>query len=254
MASKALNIFLIGCAVVVVVGIIAVGVGGYLVKNWFSEKGKTISNIAGTKESDYGKKVEKLRTEYPFTPPSNGILTENQVTRFLAVRKAIFGVYKAHEPEFKKLEDNKEGGLSAFMQLGSLVEEVKLTQAKALEDQRMSPDEYTYLVTVVYTNWAAKLSKDVLDSKAMQESVDRASESIAELDKQLQDTNISEEQKKYLQQTRDAMATQLASQKQMLKEWENVKQSLPKENIELLSKYQKEIAQYFMGGLELLGL
>ncbi len=252
------KIFLIGCVVVLVVCGIAIVGGGWFVKNWFSEKAKTVENLAGSKDSEYGKKSAELRKEYPFTPPANNLITEDQFNRFISVRKAMYGVYQRNEAQFKEMEKNKESGLSGALKGLELLNDIRKAQIEALEQQRMSPDEYTYVVTAVYKTWFAKGAREALKDQgtATQAAAENLKKSIAEIDKQLQDPNTPEEAKKQLEATKQQLETQLQSipQNTELKQIDNELASIPKENIDLFSRHEAEIKQYSMSGLELIGL
>src|SRR5215216_6098534 len=106
MASTATKIFLIGCGLIVIAGILVVAGGGFYLRHKFHEW------IDGA--TDQSNKGEQLNKDYPFTPPTNGLITENQLQRFLATRRQIYSVYKRYEPEFKKLEQEKERNLSVL--------------------------------------------------------------------------------------------------------------------------------------------
>jgi len=255
MASTGVKIALIGCVAVVIAGVIAIAVGGYFVKSWFSEKGKAITNVVGTRESDYGKRTAKLKEEYPFTPPSNGVITEKQLQRFLAVRKAMYGIYKLHEAELKQAAESQS--FSGAMKSLSLLNDLRSAQVKALEEQKMSQEEYTYIVTSVYKSWLAKGAKEALKHETFSEaSEDSLNQAIANIDERLQDPGVSEEEKKVLQKTREILEAQKKSlaESAELKRMDEELQSVPKENIELFTKHQQEIQQYAMAGLEFLGL
>jgi len=103
MASKGVKIALIGCGMIGVIFLVAVLAGGYFVKNWFSDKAKSITKVADT-EKEYDQRTTELKQDYPFVAPSNGVITESQLNRFLTVRKSMYAVYKQHEAEFKKME------------------------------------------------------------------------------------------------------------------------------------------------------
>ena len=260
MASKGLTIALIGCAVIVFGGVVAVLTGGYFLKRAVTSKLETVKkvagNMAGSEDSEYGKKVAELKKDYPFTAPSDGIVSESQLNRFIAVRRSVYNVYKQHEAEFNRMANDKENALKAMMELGTLFNQVKLTQANALVEQHMSPDEYQYLVTNIYRTWWAKQANLVTQGQSFsQATTDQWKQQLATLDQQLQQTNLTEDQKKVLQQQRDAIQTQLDNiSKSGPMQQMNAVQDVPKANLELFAKHEKEIQQYSMAGLEFIGL
>jgi hypothetical protein len=88
-------------------------------------------------------------------------------------------------------------------------------------------------------------------SEATQES---SRQSIAELDKKIQDPNTTEQEKQILIQTKQMLETQMKTLQPGVQQLDSEIQSVPKENIELFTKHQQEIQQYSMAGLEFIGL
>ncbi len=252
--STGLKVVLIGCLSVIVVSVIALGVGGYFVKNWFTEKSKTIENVLGTDDSEYGKKVSELNQKYPFTMPADNIVREDRLQKFLAVRKDMNLVYKQHEAEIKKIADNQNTP-GDLLRGAEFINDLRNTQVKSLQAQNMSKDEYTYLVQMVYINWVTMMADKVLQAQEGGTStVEQHQKSIDEIDRQLQIPNLPEEQRGQLQNTKDSLIQQIEMTKQQLQAVEESVRNVPKENIALFQKYDLEIKQYGMTGLEFLGL
>jgi hypothetical protein len=246
--STGVKVALIGCGLLFVIVIAAFGVGGFFAKKFIGEGIDAVKNAAGTDDSEYGKKVAELQKEYPFTPPSDGVITNHQLQRFLNVRKALYGVYHEHAAELEKLKNTSNPDLGSAVKGFSMIKDLRSAQAKALAEQHMSPDEYKYMVSAIYVTWATKVTKDV--EPAMASAAEGFKKSLDQLDHQLADPNLSETAKEQLKKTKEAVQSQLdAIPKNVDKELESV----PKQNIELFTEYQKEIAQYSMAGLELIG-
>lgn len=256
-SSTLLKVFLIGCIGLVVIAVVAFTAMFYYGKKWVKEKAEKIENVGGGENSEYGKRATKLKEEHPFTAPEDRVITESQLVRFLAVRKAVYGVYKQHEPEMKALE-NQNQGFSEAMKGLELINELKLVQVKELENQNMSPDEYTYIVTAVYSSWFAKAAKEGLKEHANYTDAanDALQKQIDELDKQIQDPNTPEESKEQLQQLKDTLETQKKTlgSDESLKQADTALENVPQANIDLFTKYQDEIQKYSMAGLEFVGL
>jgi hypothetical protein len=246
--STGIKIALIGCGLLFVIVIVGFGVGGYLLKKYVGEGVETVKNVVGSEDSEYGKKMAELAQEYPFTPPSDGVITDNQLQRFLNVRKSLFSIYKNHESEFAKLKDSQNPDLGSAMKGFSMMKELRVAQAKALEEQHMSLEEYRFMVTTVYVTWATKATKEV--APMMNSTAEGLKKSIEEIDKQLADSNIPETAKEQLRQTKESMQSQLDS---IPKEIDKQLEGLPQANIDLLTRYQKEVEKYYMAGLEYIG-
>jgi hypothetical protein len=99
--STGLKIALIGCGLLLIICVVALGVGGYFAKKWLGEGVETVKNITGSEDSHYGKKIAELNQQYPFTPSPDSLITDKQLQRFLNVRKSLFMVYKNHEANLK---------------------------------------------------------------------------------------------------------------------------------------------------------
>jgi flagellar biosynthesis/type III secretory pathway chaperone len=85
-------------------------------------------------------------------------------------------------------------------------------------------------------------------------TLDQLQKSIDDIDRQLQTPNLTEEQRGQLQTTKDSLLQQIEMTKQQLAAVEESVKSVPKENIALFQKYDKEIREHGMTGLEFLGL
>jgi hypothetical protein len=248
MASTTTKVVLIGCFAVVVAIVIAIAAGGFFVRNKFKEF------TEGTGDSE--KKTEQLSKDYPFTAPASGVITEDQLKRFLAARKQIYSVYKKYETEFKKLE-GKDADLSVLTKGWSFFKELRTEHANALAAQKMSPEEYQYIVNAVYKTWAASGTKDAMKDQTFSDQAEKhLKESIESIDKQLKDPGTNETVKQALQKTRDELQQQLDSlpQNSVVKQMDATLDSVPAENLALFKKYESEIKQYSMAGLEYAGL
>jgi hypothetical protein len=248
MASTATKVILIGCFAVVVIGVIIIAAGGFFVRS----KVKEFTEGAGESE----KKTQQLSKDYPFTVPANGVITEKQLQRFLAARKQIYSVYKKYESEFKKLE-GKDADFSVLTKGWGFWKELRKEHADALAAQKMSPEEYQYIVQAVYKTWMASGTKEALKDKSFSETAEKQlKETIESIDKQLKDPATPDVSKQALQQTREQLQKQLdgIGQNSVVKQMDATLESVPQENLALFKKYEKEIMQYSMAGLELAGL
>jgi len=243
---------LIGCISVVVIGVIALGVGGYFVKTWFTEKTKTVKNVLGTEDSDYGKKTTELNQKYPFTPPSDNIVREEQLQRFLAVRKEMNVVYKQHEAEIKKMTDKPNPTASDALGTLTIINDVHMAQLKGLQAQNMSKDEYEYMRRMVYINWVGMTVTQALESPKRDEMIEQQKKSLEELDRQLQNPDLPAEQRQQLQTTRDEMQKQFDYTNAEMEKIEKGLEMIPRENIELFKKYDPEIRENGMLGLDVM--
>jgi len=135
----------IGCAAAAVLaGVAVVGVIGGGV--WFAKK--KIDEVG--QEQQKITDLQKKANQNPFTAPADGVVSEDRLVKFLAVRKAVYGVYEQHKAEIDALSKKKQGDLSDLRTGYNLLNEMRQTHAQALVDQGMSEGEYTYLVQQIY--------------------------------------------------------------------------------------------------------
>ena len=248
MASTATKVVLIGCVAIIVGVIIVIAAGGFFVRSKFKEF------TEGPGETE--KAIEQLSKEYPFKEPANGVISEQQLKRFLAVRKQIFSVYKKYEAELKKLE-GKDADFSVLTKGLTFFNELRKEHAGALAAQKMSREEYQYIVNAVYKTWMASGTKDVMKDQSFGDLAEKQlKESIEGIDKQLKDPGTPETVKQALQKTRDELQQQLDNlpKNSVVKQMDSTLESVPAENLALFKKYEKEIKEYSMAGLELAGL
>jgi hypothetical protein len=245
MASKAVKFLFFGCALLVIACVLVIGGGGYYVRS-------KILKYAGN-NGEYAKKTDELNHEFPFQPPAKGVITEDQILRFIAVRKQVHSVYMRYEPQFKNLQ-SKNTDLSVLTKGWTFIKEARQEHAKALENERMSPEEYQYIVDQVYRTWMASGTKDALKGKSFNDIAKTGlKESIKKIDQQLADPATPEAAKKALRKTREELQSQLqkVDQNSIVKNLDSTLQSIPPENLKLFQKYEKQLKEYSMGGLEL---
>lgn len=254
-SSTLLKVFLIGCVGIIVIGTIAFMALFYYGKKVVTEQAHKIENIGGGEESDYGKKAAKLKEAHPFTAPADNVITEDQLNRFLSVRKAVYAVYKDHEAEIKGMQ-NRPGNVSDVWKGMEFVNDLRMAQINELENQKMSPDEYRFIAVMIYSGWIGQAAKEGLKGeKSYEDAANNAiQKQIDELDKQLQDPNTPEETKKQLQTLRDTLEGQKKVMTPELKQLDEGLQKIPQQNIDLFAKHKEEIEKYSMGGLEMFGL
>jgi hypothetical protein len=146
----------IGCGLAVV-GLGVVGVVGMVATGyWVKQKvGGTLEKIqSDQKQIDTYLQQAKAHS---FTAPSDGVITEAQLQKFLGVRKRVYPVYERYGKELEAMgkDKSKAPGIQGFGTVMSAINELRLAQAKALAEEGVSPAEYGYLVGAVYTTYYA---------------------------------------------------------------------------------------------------
>lgn len=254
-SSTLLKVFLIGCVGIIVIGTIAFMALFYYGKKVVTEKVHKIENISGGAESDYGKKAAKLKDAHPFTAPADNVITEDQLMRFLSVRKAVYAVYKQNEAEIKSMQ-NRPGNVSDVWKGMEFVNDLRMAQVNELEKQNMSTEEYQFIAVMIYAGWIGKAAKEGLKGEKSYEDAtnNQLQKQIDEMDKQLADPNTPEATKTQLRTLRDTLESQKKVLTPEMKELDQGLQKIPQQNMDLFDKHKEEIEKYSMGGLEMFGL
>ncbi len=140
---------LIGCLVLGVVGVIAAGIAGY----YFLYR-PARDYLAGLAEvSQVVELNDEVANQAPYTPPADNLLTEAQVTAFVAVqRKMVRDLGAALDELRTKYEAYGEGDrpglgelLGAWRELKDLVLQAKRIQVEALNEAGLSVEEYRWV-------------------------------------------------------------------------------------------------------------
>jgi hypothetical protein len=232
--------------------VIGVAAAVFGVAWWGYGKAKQVAQQVGGDQQ----RIEAARARAnanAFTPPADGVIQEQRLVKFLAVRRKLYGVYAKYKDVIEAQEKSgKQPGLEFVGQALGAVNELRLTTAEALAEQGMSEDEYRYLAAAVYKTALAggvqvegKGIAQVAEA-AMEAAAEQAERAAAEAEA---NPNLPEEAK---QQLRDAAREARARATEAKQSMQGLE--APPENVALFRKYQDEIQQYAMSGLELLGL
>jgi len=257
----------IGCgALVVLSGVVAVvGIVGF----GFWAKGKADAMQAELKKvSELSEKADAI----PFTEPADGILSEDRLVKFLAVRKRLFPLYEKHKAGLEQLQQSQNqdknnpkqpdlSDVSRMVGAIAIMNELQQVHLQALIDEGMSRSEYRYHVQAVYkTMWAAELRKATGGKTAGQatgEGMKQAARALEEQARATPDPSLPPEAQAAMRQAQEQARQQAGHLEQQadhaaqqLEEIDNV----PEQNLALFRKYEAEIKQYAMTGLELLAL
>jgi hypothetical protein len=238
----------IGCGIALVVAVL--GVVGVVIGGAYWAKSKVESVQAEQKQ------IEDLKTkanESTFEAPSDGLVQEAQIVRFIAVRKNVYDVYSRNEAFIESMKDDKkkETNFSDVRKMFSVVNEVRLAQAKAQAEHKMSDSEYSFLVGQIYkSSWAAHVA-DQTGGKSVTEATDEANRKAIEQMKQ-----AAERASEQSPAMKDALDKQVGALEEHADEAHEaaVAADVPPQNVALFRKYEADLKKYAMSGLELIGL
>lgn len=235
----------IGCgiAALIAVFVLALTVGAGI----FWAKGK-VEQVAAEQKQIQDLQAEANRNE--FTEPSDGVITEPQLLKFLEVRKRVYDVYARNEATLRALKDKKEGDFGDARKAFALMNEIRLAQARAQVEQAMSEAEYGFLVQQVYkSSWAAQVAEST-GGKSVSEAAGQAYDQAAEQMKKAAESSGTDDA------SREAIEKGM---KDLQKQADQVREAavtldVPAANVALFRKHEAELKKYAMSGLEWIGL
>ena len=146
--------FAIGCAIVLVIGLIGAAAASYFI---FNKVRSTVAEFAVLGEIP---EIERaVRNKASFTPPESGELTQAQVDRLLEVQGRIrsllgtrFGEFQTKYAELTRRMDEHKGTvldapavIGAYRDLATLYVDAKKAQVTALNHAGLSLEEYRWV-------------------------------------------------------------------------------------------------------------
>jgi hypothetical protein len=188
-----------------------------------------------------------------FTQPADGVVQEDRLVKFLAVRKRIHDeVYVKHEAMIEAQAKKEKADLSALAKLPFIISELHAAKARALAAQGMSEDEFNWMFRTVYSNLVLEgmarsgdgttvAEADRASLRAMAEQAENASEA-AQANPSVP-PEMKEELRAAAKRAREAADRGVEMTKAL---------DVPPANLVLFKKHKDEILKYTMGGLELI--
>jgi hypothetical protein len=238
----------IGCGIALVVAVL--GVVGVVLVGAYWAKSKVESVQAEQKQ------IEALKAkanESSFTEPSDGVVQEAQIVRFISVRKRVYDVYSKNEAFIESMKDDKkkEADFADLRKGFALLNELRVALASGQAEQNMSDSEYAFLVGQVYkSSWAAHVA-DQTGGKSITEATDEANRKAIEQMKQAAER--AAEQSPQMKETLDKQVGALEEHADQAHD-AAAAADVPPQNVALFRKYEAELKKYAMSGLEWVGL
>lgn len=155
---------LTGCLVILVLGAIALSIGVYVAYRAASPAVQSARDYLD-RFSQLGELQKEIKNQTPFNAPATGELTKEQVDRFARVqsfvRSALGERFDEIEAKYKRLEANAGNSsappqpsmsevMSAFRELAGAVFDARRWQIEALNRERFSSAEYSWVRARVY--------------------------------------------------------------------------------------------------------
>ncbi|MEO8681086.1 MAG: hypothetical protein ABI665_18695 [Vicinamibacterales bacterium] len=152
----------VGCLIVLLVGVVGFGVAGFWAYRAAKPMFKSASNYLD-KAREVASLGDRITIKSPYTAPADGELTSAQVDRFVAVQSRVrlqlgdrWAELQAKSEALKKKADGAKGELSfseaarVFSDFTGLYMEARRAQVNALNVQKFSESEYTWVRNRVY--------------------------------------------------------------------------------------------------------
>jgi len=239
-----------GVAALLAAGAAVVVVGG--LAYWGIGKAKEATEGFVAEQEGVEKDLAKANAN-PFTEPADGVVQEDRLVKFLAVRRRIHDdVYVKHQAMIEAQAHKEKPDLQALAKLPFIISELHAAKARALAQQGMSEAEFGWLFRTVYGNLVldgvARSGDGTTVAEADRASLKAAAEQ-AEQAAQAAEANpaIPAEMK---QQLRDAAKRAREAAERGVEMTKAL--DVPPANIALFNRHRDEILKYTMGGLELI--
>jgi hypothetical protein len=235
----------IGCGIVAVLVVIAAIVGVIGLGMFAKHK---IQGVTG----DLQKTVElqKETAAMSFTPPSDGVIQEDELVRFLAIRKAVYPIYEAHKAEIEQHGKGDVAGFHDAMNAVALLNQLRNAKLQAQVDQHMGDDEYNFVMQAVYKSAWSEAFRESMGGKSASEV---ANEAIAQARRDVGNAQAEGNMPAEGQQALAATQQSLDAAEQQARATA-AQFDIPPQNLALFKKYETEIKRYSMSGLEFVGL
>jgi hypothetical protein len=152
----------IGCAIVLLIGFVAFVAAGF----WAYRAAKPMIESASAyinQARELASISDRITNKSAYTAPTTGELTQSQVDRFLAVQTRVRGQLgdrwsqlQTHAEAVQKRMDNHSGDLSfteftsIFSEFANIYTDARRAQVDALNTQKFSEDEYSWVRRRVY--------------------------------------------------------------------------------------------------------
>ena len=152
---------LVGCLVILVLGAILLGVGGYFLYRAASPVVQNARNYFD-RFSQLGELEKQIANQTPFAAPPSGELTKEQVDRFARVQQQVRGAmgqrFNEIDAKYNTMKAEADGteqssvreALGALGELAGVLIDARRAQVNALNQERFSSAEYSWVRARVY--------------------------------------------------------------------------------------------------------
>lgn len=153
---------LAGCLVVLVIALIGFGVAGFYAYRWARPMIQNAGDYLD-RAREMSRLGDRVANKAPYIPPASGELTQSQVERYLAVQTRVRDEMKTRWAEIEskaaQIQEKTKGNqheltfaefTSALSDLSGLYMDARRSQVNALNVQKFSDAEYSWVRLRVY--------------------------------------------------------------------------------------------------------
>lgn len=141
----------------VVAATILVFASGFIAKKWAGD-------LFGTENSKYGKRIKALNEQNRFQAPGDGVITPEQLNRFLRAIEEYVRIRDQHEAEFqefeRKMKDSDYPYIDGLRFWWNVGDQLRQAFVGGLEKEHLSLDEYRYIHRAIVTAYIADSGQD----------------------------------------------------------------------------------------------
>ncbi len=145
----------------------------------YREGRQLVGPIAELSRSE--QELAALNHDLPFEPPEDGLVAEQRLEPFLAVRRALLPHYLEWESFRQQLEEGGDDlSWAATRQVLGALRDTFRAQTVLLREHGMSPAEFLWLERQVYDDWYRRLGETEADRR-LREATEEDLEALAAL-------------------------------------------------------------------------
>ena len=250
-------------------GLIAVGAGSYVAMKQTEKRlgvsardvaqsvstiaqfDEVLMNIRRDPDGEFGRTAAELRERHPFREPAvDGALTEESLRKFLAVKTRIAEVDTEMANDMQRSSENSPQMLMKW-NFFTRTNRLRTVQAQALEENRLSFEEYHYIeATVMKVMLAEGSGTEEERAKWKAELSETLEKANAEIDEQLRNPALTPGSRTLLEQTRSEVDAREALTSVAQSAIDEIG-SMPPETIALVNRNREELQRAMVAGPEL---
>jgi hypothetical protein len=235
--------FAIGCLALLLLACIILAIIGF----FMYKRGSNLFGFLGG-AYDTGKNVvsiQKLDQQYPFSPPADGTLQEKRLQAFLGVCQGVKTVAEPLKAGLEQAEQESQG--EAAKKVAAATAGITQSMREGLERAKMSPSEFRWISDTAYAALEEASYEGGSAIQGMEGFEAMGRESLKALEPQLDNPNLTAEQ-------REALEGQIAAIKEQLGQGAAPAGEGTSANAALAERYRQQLEDYDIRDVAEMGL